>query len=427
MNSNLFIYYREKIFYLLDENKKKTEGVFSSEADIEPFLKSRKIKNVFLVFSKSKIFTRTISFPFSSISKISLVLENEISDLFPVALSQLNIYWFLSRKEKDSSEVTIFAVDKTIIILWQTLQKKYHFKIQISFEGFVLLNLIKQKHLELKNYSIIFIDSGYIVLYRIQNGIITNIISSFFENDENIKNFSKYTLDIPVKETIYIVGNLDKSYSLGLGALSQQVSVSSLFSNTFLFNLVSPLAVKTPFKIYQLKKRYYIPVSYFVFGFIYICILFLLIQPFFTARRYQEKVNKINKQEDSIFRQQFPDIKNIVDPVLQAEDKVKTFNTKGMDIIPVSPLKIMSEIVKIVPNSINFSVSQISISNNQVFLSCQTDSLGSLDKIDSLFKKDKFFSDIKQGNISLSDGKVEFNIILTIADYKNGKSSVKKK
>ncbi|MCL5408789.1 MAG: hypothetical protein M1135_02025 [Candidatus Omnitrophica bacterium] len=418
MNSKsiLFVYYREKIFYLLFESKKKSEGIFLSEANIEDFLKTRKPGSVFLVFSKPKIFTRKIFFPFSSVSKISLILENEISDFFPVPLSELNIYWYPSDRKKDTCEVTIWAIDKKTINSWQSLQKKYSFKLQTSFEGFVLSNLIK-KHSALKNCSIIFIDFGYIVLHRIQNGIITNLISSFFENDESLKSFSHYISEIPEKEKVYVVGNHDKSSLLGLTTF-QSISAPAFSNNTLLFNVLEPLSVNPAFKVWQLKKRYYVHNSYFIFGMLYLVVMFLLISPAFTARTYEEKVKKIDMQMDDIFKQEFPDVKRIVDPVVQAEEKVKGFRNRGIDIIPVSPLNVMSKIVQVVPGTMDFTVSRISLSGSQVFLSCETDSLQSLDKIITIFKKNRFFSNVEQGNISLSGGKVNFNIILTIAQYK---------
>ena len=411
----LFVYYREKTFYLLLENRKRTEGIFLSDADVEDFLKTRKPGSVFLVFSKPGIFTRKISFPFSSTSKISLILENEISDFFPVPLSGLNVYWYPSDRKKDTCEVTLFAIDKKTINFWQNLRKKRSFKLHTSFEGFVLTNLIK-KHSALKTCSIIFIDLNYVVLYRIQNGIITNVVSSFFENDETLKTFSGYVSEIPEKEKIYVAGNPDKSSLLGPAAF-QSISAPVFSENTLLFNFLEPLFVNPAFKIWQLKKRYYVSPSYFIFGMLYLAVMFLLVSPAFTARTYEAKIKKINMQMENVFRQQFPDVKKIVDPVIQAEERVKGFHTEGTDIIPVSPLNVMSEIVQTVPAAIEFTVSRISLSGSQVFLSCGTDSLQSLDKIIGLFKKNKFFSGVKQGNISLSEGKVRFNIILTIAGY----------
>ncbi|MGC8805059.1 MAG: hypothetical protein ACP5QD_03910, partial [Candidatus Ratteibacteria bacterium] len=112
---NLIVYLRDRDFYFLQSDKKRVCGFFESDQDISEFLKENKISTLTLVFSRPSIFIRTLSFPFSSLKKISEVLPNELAPLFPVPVDALECFWYVVSKEKSKNTVSVLAVEKNKI------------------------------------------------------------------------------------------------------------------------------------------------------------------------------------------------------------------------------------------------------------------------------------------------------------------------
>ncbi|MBN1276772.1 MAG: PilN domain-containing protein [Deltaproteobacteria bacterium] len=135
----------------------------------------------------------------------------------------------------------------------------------------------------------------------------------------------------------------------------------------------------------------------------------------------KDSVRKIDQKIVSVFRETFPDIKRIVDPLQQM--KVRISETKKLaEAVPGtayrSPvIEILREISKRVSMSLNVSVTRIGIDQETVRVSGKTDTYSTVDKIQNGLEGSEFFNEvtISSTNLDKSGNQVQFEIKLVRA------------
>ena len=118
----------------------------------------------------------------------------------------------------------------------------------------------------------------------------------------------------------------------------------------------------------------------------------------------QERKLDLKKQElTSAFRKAFPETKNIVDEIKQAEGVITDIK-KRSDLLGIgtpSPLLILKRITDAIPREVDIYVSELTVEGERVQFTAQTTSFDAIDKIkNGLLKTDSF------GEVILGDAKV---------------------
>jgi hypothetical protein len=407
---NLTVYIREKDYFFLDGRLASASGVFSSSADAERLLDENRVRNVFLVFSRPKVFFRTLNFSLTSLKKIALVIEGEIAGLFPVPLQELDIHWHPIRKDKDGFAVLVCAIERKLLAPWEQLRKKYHFRLTVGFESSVIMNTL-EKSARRGDCSALFADHNYLAYYRLRDGIMTGGFSCFPEKDHRAR-FVEFQQLSGSPENVYYFGN--QRLEADFPDVQSVISVpGDEETGTVFFKTFAPFSaqkISVPFKTYRTKPpRTIFHPGLILAGIVYLGIVFYLVRPVFLEKKLRRQLDYEKARMEDVFRRTFPDVTNIVNPLAQARERLKVASP-GNTPVRISPVAIMAKIAQIVPEQIPFKVFQLTANGQNLFLSCQTDGLKQIDLIGKKFMADSFFSDVKISGISFTAGGVNFTI-----------------
>ncbi|MFA5644984.1 MAG: hypothetical protein WDA18_01325 [Candidatus Ratteibacteria bacterium] len=411
----LIIYLREESYFLLlKKGVVHTEGILGSERSPEDLCKEYAISAVRILISRSKTFLRTVSFPFSSPSKISLVLEEELRSLFPLPLDQLTVRWHLKSRKKDSATILVSAWEKSFLDPWESLQKTYRFSLSIGCEQDFLFNLFRSSgH---TSYDVIFFDSRYLSLISVRKGILSMASSSFTEDFS----FSP--------ETLFPEGTSGPLYYVGPSSLLPKkelipspilLDVASLSRQSRIFDLLTAypaISTSSGFRTFSLRSRTLIINPFMVaLSFLYLAFLLILLRPLFLLPSAKKEASLASLKVEETFRRYFPPVSRLVNPVSQAEEKVRGFHQeKGTLVSSLSPLEIMRAITDAIPETVPFRVSRLTLHGTTLFLACDTHSLADVEKSASLLRKSSLFQGVKVSQISFGPEAVTFTVVMDI-------------
>jgi len=416
---NLIVYLRDRDFYLLQSDKKRTSGFLESDQDISEFLKENKISTVTLVFSRPSIFIRTLDFPFSSMKKISQVLPNELAPLFPVPVDELEFSWYVVSREKSKTTVSVLAIEKSKIEKWLKHRISHKFKLKICFEPFILSNYVSKTAM-LNTFLLIFVDGNYLARYTVKNNIIIESSSSYFDPDTIDSAITEKINQNQAKLPVICLGDVSTGKFQGCRTINlrrDELSSSFLFS---VFESLPTLSVEPAFKLYPVRHVEIVLNPTIIAGIIlYLAVVSLMFRPYLTANQVQMKVNDINRQLEETFRAAFPDVKKVVNPVVQVRERLRNVGEVQKLVPRISIISIMEAISSIVPENIPFKVSQMSVRGSDLFLVCSTDTLENVESVSQCFKKVKIFDNVKVAGIMPESDQVSFNLLVKIKNDKN--------
>ncbi len=412
---NLIVYVRDREFYFYYSEGKSLQGVFESDQDLSKFFTENKVKNLFLIFSRPLIFIRSLEFPFSSLNKISQILPEESTSLFPVGLEELELFWYPVGREKTRTSVLIMGIEKKRIEKWQNIKASFRFNMKVGFEPFVLANYVS-KTISDRNYTIIFIDKNYIAKYRVENNIVVEGSSCFFEQQDYLDEYLNGIKNEKINLPVIVLGDLSPNKLMpNFRMISPKKSESCISMFFALFQHHPNLSILPVFKIFTVSRSEITVNPALICGLcVYLGIAGLMFRPVILARHYQEKVADVNKQMEEVFRVAFPDVSRIVNPLIQAKEHLKNFQDVQKVMPKISVISIMSTISRVVPENVPFKVSQMSLRGNDLFLTCLTDTLENVEIISQIFKKADLFSSVKVGGIAPESGQITFNLLMKV-------------
>jgi|GEM_PF-1013701 len=411
---NLIVYMRDKeLFFYAGANK--VSGVFQSEQDISGFLDENRVSSLTLVFSRPAIFIRTLEFPFSSLKKISDVVLEESSPLFPVPADELEFFWYPVLREKGKTTVSVIAFEKVKIEKWQRYGSSYKFRMDFYFEPFVLAGYVSRTTQQ-SNYICVFIDGNYVSRLVVKNNVVVESSSMYCE-PERIENvFSEIVADNSEKLPVFCLGDTSVSGRTGNCRILplQKGDFSSYFFS--LYELFPALFSVVPFRLYS-ARRTEVSLNFAVIsGFLlFFAISGVMMRPLFIARQAQTKLDSVNRQMEQTFKAAFPDAVKIVNPLVQARERLRNLGDVQQIVPRNSVISIMKTISEIVPENIMFKVSQMSLRGLDLFLTCSTDTLENVEVLTQTFKKAKNFQDVKVGGIMPESDRITFNLLIKLA------------
>jgi general secretion pathway protein L len=117
-----------------------------------------------------------------------------------------------------------------------------------------------------------------------------------------------------------------------------------------------------------------------------------------------KKVSRIESRITDIFKQAFPDVKRIVDPLQQMSVKLK--DLKKNSLFPVDMEKnvriidILNELSRLIPASIDVKITRLNISSEDLLVSGNADTFNAVDDIKSRIDKSEYFENVQISSAS---------------------------
>jgi len=132
----------------------------------------------------------------------------------------------------------------------------------------------------------------------------------------------------------------------------------------------------------------------------------------------KERAGRLDQEIANVFRQTFPEVRRIVDPLQQM--KIKINETKKLaGAIPgtasnIPVIEILKDISKRIPKAVNVNVTRIGIDPETVRISGKTDTYSAVDRIQNVLEGSGYFSEvsISSTNLDRSGNQVQFEIKL---------------
>ncbi|MGC8805137.1 MAG: hypothetical protein ACP5QD_04310, partial [Candidatus Ratteibacteria bacterium] len=272
----------------------------------------------------------------------------------------------------------------------------------------------------LNTFLLIFVDGNYVAKYIVKNNVMIESSSSYFEPD---------AIDSAIADIINL--NHEKLVVVCLGDVSAgkfqatrtinlrkgEELASLLFS---VFESLPALNVSPPFNLYSIRRTEITLNPLIVVGVIlYLAVASFMFRPYFVANQVQMKVNDLNRQMEETFKAAFPDVKKVVNPVIQVRERLRNVGEAQKLVPRISVISIMEAISSIVPENIPFKVSQMSVRGSDLFLACSTDTLENVESVSQCFKKVKMFDNLKVSGIMPGSDQISFNLLIKIKNDRN--------
>lgn len=133
--------------------------------------------------------------------------------------------------------------------------------------------------------------------------------------------------------------------------------------------------------------------------------------------QYQQMRDRVQ----ALFRQTFPDVRNVVDPLQQARQKIQEEENKlkafgGITGAQLSSLELLRELSEKIPSTIKIDVFDLLISHESINMSAQTNSFDSVDNLKKSLETSSYFESVKVTNakVGLDENTVEFKLSITL-------------
>lgn len=380
----------EKLIYRI-EGKVREEGEFNI-GELEAFLEKSRPEIINVILAKPQIIFRRIEFPFKSRRKIQMVIPSEMEETLPEGLENFLFSINFFSKGKGETVVNIYAIHITLFNFWSNLAKKYKAKIFFFSDTLLLFNLLKQ-YTDGKNHIVIYKSGDYILINVVENGIIVGSYSFTLSQTGKAETIGLIRGILEQKNfPVLICGDRDAQRELEIGR--DNVSLINLpyeIEPRYLFHTIVskklrmrfiPLVISTPRKV---------SVASAILFLVFLVFSLLSISPYFKIAEKQRELDNLNNEMKQIFTSTFPDVENVVNPLVQAREKIMKSNYQDIKSGVPSVLKIMADITLLFPDNVDADINVFRIAGNTITLSGTTDSLKTFETIkDRIEKTDKF-------------------------------------
>jgi len=344
-----------------------------------------------------------------------MVISSEIEETLPESIDKFYFSFDFFSPDKNKTIVNVYAIPSALCDFWSNLAKKYRAKLFFFADAPLFYQFLAQS-IDEKNYIAIYTEGEYLLLNVIENGILTGSYSCELTQSTEAENIALIKEILEKKKfPVFICASQEIRIKIGIREENvRYISLPAGMKKKYLFHHLSSLRtfkrIFLPLKLSGGKK---IPVSSIVSLFIFIIISFLLFSPYFKVIEKQKELNRIDEEMKQIFVSTFPDVQNIVNPLIQAREKFMKAGDLDIKIGVPSVLKIMAEITLLFPENIDAKIDLLRIAGDTLILSGTTDSLKTLERIKSGIEKSERFTIIDIGTISF-DAKNRANFSITL-------------
>ena len=403
----------EKVIYRITGTKIE-EGELNSN-EVETFLEKNRPDTLNIITSKPHLIFRRIEFPFRSRRKIHMVISSEIEETLPESIDKFYFSFDFFSPDKNKTIVNVYAIPSALYNLWSNLAKKYRAKLYFFADTLLFYRFLSQS-IDEKDYIAIYTEGEYLLLNIIENGIITGSYSYELTQSAEAENIALIKEILEKKKfPVFICASQEIGPKLGVSEEKvRYISLPAGMEKKYLFHHLSSLRtfrkLFLPLKLSGGKK---IPVSSIVSLFIFLIMSFLLFSPYFKVIEKQKELTRIDEEMKKIFASTFPDVQNIVNPLIQAREKIMKAANTDIKTGVSSVLKVMAEITLLFPENIDAKIDLLRITGDTITLSGTTDSLKTLERIKSGIEKSERFTITDIGTISF-DAKNRANFSITL-------------
>jgi Tfp pilus assembly protein PilN len=152
--------------------------------------------------------------------------------------------------------------------------------------------------------------------------------------------------------------------------------------------------------------------------FVFILVMFQVI---LENRNLQRQIAETDRQITSVFKQTFPEVTRIVDPVAQMRagiDRIKNQNVlAGETGVDIRNIDILKDISQLIPANTDIVITRFVRGDNSVQIAGLTDTFNEVDDIKMQLEKSALFSQItiSSANMDKSSNRVRFRIRIDLA------------
>ncbi|MCM8761753.1 MAG: hypothetical protein NC905_03395 [Candidatus Omnitrophica bacterium] len=405
----------EKVIYRLTGTKVEEGDINSGE--VESFLDKNRPDMLNIIISKPQIIFRRIEFPFTNRKKIHMIIPSELEETLPESIDKLDFSFDFFSLYRNKTIVNVYAIPSELCNFWSSQAKKYRAKLYFFADTLLFYQFLTQS-IDKENYIAIYREGEYLLLNIIENKTLTGSYSWELTQSTEAENIALIKEILEKKNfPLFICASQEIGRELGIsGEKVQYISLPTGMEKRYLFHHLSSLRVfRRPFLPLKLSSSKKISVFGIALLFGFLIISFLLFSPYLKVIDKQKKLTRIEEDMRQIFASAFPDVKNIVNPLIQAREKITKIENTDIKTGVSSVLEIMAEITLLFPENIDVKVDLLRIAGDTLTLSGTTDSLKTLEKIKSGIEKSDRFTIIDIGTISFdSKNRANFSITLKV-------------
>ncbi|OQY00802.1 MAG: hypothetical protein B6I26_05855 [Desulfobacteraceae bacterium 4572_130] len=440
-------------------NNEESDSFFINA--LELLLKKIDIKNctsTALCVPASFVSFKNIDIPFQSKKKIKQILPFELISYLPFSDQNFLSDFIVLNSSLQTTNILTASIPESIIKKYFDSLKKFGIKSGfITPSGYASANyFLKKKDEKFTNTVFLDIRDNNIVLIIAQKNVIIYIrCISIYHEDFMIQSIEQTIMGIRQKfgSNLIFEQCLITSYSKKNDAFCEKIektlrcpvkyadfkdmfmefvnSEFSMFSNALSAAVIS---TETKSSLNFCQGQYALD-SFFKKNIKKLSIMLLFIIIFSTSgflNIYTDVsvMNKKNKGLDnailSVFKKNFPDVKKIVDPIVQMETYIKDIKKKSLkplgdneksNINNYKAIDILVELSNLIPDSIDIEISRFVLNNHgRLSFSGTMDNFNNVDKIKGLIKESNMFKDVKISDASADKAgkKVRFKFLIEI-------------
>jgi len=416
MKTVTFYPQQNQIIYALNNVKSSEQGKIQN-ADVENFLSQKKPGILNIVLPKQELIFRRMEFPFSGKRKIQLVLSSELENLLLESPDNYLYTFEFFSDGKNRTIVNIYAIRVSTYNFWKNLAKNNNAKLFLFSDALLFNNLLRQKKDKGSNHIAIYAIDDYLLINITENGMP----SGFYCYDSRIAqstDVGELIKDVLSRRDFHIYVAAEerlKKEFLPQGITVHDISVFPETENQFLFhNLCASKNYRNPLRLRKLSRAKEIPSYSIILLGIFLIVSAISFVIYLQRIEKERQIDGLIAEMSKMFSTTFPEVKKIVDPLVQAKEKV----IQGIDTLSItyghpSVLKTMAEVTSLFPEKIDAQIDQFSISEKTLTISGTVNSLKSLETVRNNIEKSRDFTIIDMGTISFDErNRPNFNITI---------------
>ena len=172
---------------------------------------------------------------------------------------------------------------------------------------------------------------------------------------------------------------------------------------------------------FEIKKGYFGPKREFRKAAIFLMIIFSFLAADMSVDYYflKKKYNDLGQEITGLFKQMFPDVKRIVDPLQQAKVKINEIKASTISIPGINHnnkiLDLLRDISERIPKSLDIQITRMGIDPEKVRISGKADTYSTVDSMKNELAASAYFTEvtITSTNLDRAGKGVRFEIKLT--------------
>ncbi|MCM8768439.1 MAG: hypothetical protein NC911_01970 [Candidatus Omnitrophica bacterium] len=382
---------------------------------LESILLQTRPAYLYLILARPLVSVRLVKFPFSRPAAIRLALPVELEDLLPLAPGEYLHQWFFVSRTKAESEVLVISVERKLLQPWLDLKRKLGFKLLVCAD-FLLLHFHTRSLLPQLDCWVTMATDGYFLTNLVQAGRLVNSFSFCGREASAINDFLS-SLRQERNLPCYWIGKMDKEVAGKENCWPMESELYQQVGGYWLMELPGIYRGRVPW----LRLTALAPFSArlepkdFLAGMIFLLCLLAMTIPHFQIPELSKQVETMNETMKGLFVQNCPEVKRIIDPVVQMREKIREIGQPGGQLsVRRSVLEVLTAFVRAVPDSLvpSLEISHFILSGrSSLFISGRLDSLAQLEALQVSLSRSVDFASTTVGDISFGqDKKVSFNL-----------------